>query len=293
MHIHIVTVNSGWILQKTSERLAKKFPEIFTVGHSPSMLADANFYMDVTNCFQNKSPIIDIGFFTHLHEGSMMYAPYQAIHLDHVIHKAQRYYDAFAANGFPKDKMSIAFPFEVEPFFTLKKKTIGIFQRGGFKGKGHDFLMSFFENNIVSKFKWLFVGNGWEPLKDKAEKLHDGISFTHIKDSDLQYEQYPNLYHSCDYVLIPSLWEGGPISVIEAKTCGIPIISSDVGWVDQSEEFFVDHIYDLGDSKSLSRLLSLINESAEDRRLGVASINFENFKNHIVSIVEKIKSKNV
>src|SRR5690606_6380085 len=34
-----------------------------------------------------------------------------------------------------------------------------------------------------------------------------------------------------DYVLIASDYEGGPMCAIEALACGVPLISTEVGWV--------------------------------------------------------------
>lgn len=287
--INIVTVNTGWILQRTSERLAAKFPEIFTVSHEPtnSKDFDANFYMDITNCFHKKSEILDIGFFTHLHEGSMRYAPYQAILLDHVIHKSTRYFEAFKANNFPESKMSIGYPFEVPDTFRFKKPKIGVFQRGKHEGKGHHFLLEFFRRNIVKNFDWMFIGDGWQELVFKAaEKC---VFIDHTTDGYLDYHDYPGLYHSCDYVLIPSLWEGGPISVIEANACGIPIIAPDVGWVNQSDEFLCEYPYRTGDADSLESVLYSLVETRIKKSNSVKNVNYTRFKDHIVSVINKLK----
>jgi len=67
--INIVTVQSGWILQKIAQRIvdANKSECLFSLGTKSSNLVDANFYIDITNCYQRKSQVLDIGYFTHLH----------------------------------------------------------------------------------------------------------------------------------------------------------------------------------------------------------------------------------
>ena len=55
MHIHVVTVSSGWILQKIAERM-KSYNEnpdvVFTVGHTVDYDADVNYYCDLQNCYE-------------------------------------------------------------------------------------------------------------------------------------------------------------------------------------------------------------------------------------------------
>jgi len=42
---------------------------------------------------------------------------------------------------------------------------------------------------------------------------------------------YQAFYEQIDYLLIPSLWEGGPMALQEALACGVPVIAADVGFV--------------------------------------------------------------
>jgi len=60
--INIVTVQSGWILQKIAQRIvdANKSECLFSLGTKSSNLVDANFYIDITNCYQRKSQVLDI-----------------------------------------------------------------------------------------------------------------------------------------------------------------------------------------------------------------------------------------
>ena len=52
MNINIVTVNSGWILQKIAERLYNSNKEIFSISYyEPKNNVDANLYIDIHNCF--------------------------------------------------------------------------------------------------------------------------------------------------------------------------------------------------------------------------------------------------
>jgi len=53
MNINIVTVNSGWILQKIAERLYNSNKEVFSISYyEPKNDADANLYIDIIFNFQ-------------------------------------------------------------------------------------------------------------------------------------------------------------------------------------------------------------------------------------------------
>jgi glycosyltransferase involved in cell wall biosynthesis len=72
-----------------------------------------------------------------------------------------------------------------------------------------------------------------------------------------RYEDIPNFYKEIDYLIVPSVNEGGPIPVLDAIRAGIPIIAPDVGF---SWEFPVIK-YKKGDYKSLKRVVEKLNNS--------------------------------
>ena len=57
--------------------------------------------------------------------------------------------------------------------------------------------------------------------KTKALGLENDVIFTGIMDTSV-------LYQALDLFLFPSLWEGLPLTGIEAQTSGLPIVMSDV-----------------------------------------------------------------
>ena len=69
-------------------------------------------------------------------------------------------------------------------------------------------------------------------------------------------------YRDMDYILVPSLYEGGPMCVVEALACGREVVSSSVGWVDE-----FPHIgFENGNVADLRRvLLELIDKKRELR----------------------------
>ena len=282
MKINIVTVESGWILQKIAERIGRSNPEVFEVSHSPRVDVDANYYVDVQNCYFQKTSTLDIGYFTHLHENSEKSIQDDWLTLDYIIHKCTRYRQVFE-KFYPAEKMSILYPGEISSEFKLKKPLIGIFQRGTYEGKGYFFMKKLAEYDILKKFKFLFVGSGWGDVAHLYRK--NGIEAYYQENED--YSTYPKLYEHIDYLLIPSLWEGGPMSVIEACATGTPIISSDVGWVNL--DFEVDHLYEPDNDQQLAKILEKIHAPIYNRRKKFSKINYKTYGEKLINIVERLK----
>jgi glycosyltransferase involved in cell wall biosynthesis len=280
--INIVTVSSGWILQKIAERTAASRKE-FTVSHSPSNSCKANVYIDIQNCFFKKSSVIDIGVFTHLHENSMKDFQNRYLMCDHIIHMSSRYINQFSER-YPANKMSVALPVDTH-HLSVKKDILGIFQRGGWEGKGHNFMLRMAEEPSMRNFKLLFVGSGWSDVVNKMRNFD--IECEAIESED--YAQYNKLYSRLDYLLVPSLWEGGPISIAEASACGIPVISSDVGFANLDIE--VDFLYPPGSSEDLASILNSIYEKKLARRDRVSGFSYARFADHIINVVDKLELK--
>lgn len=94
--------------------------------------------------------------------------------------------------------------------------------------KNHDFLVNIFkvildrEPNALL----LLVGDGElkEKIKDKVKRLNiaENVIFTGVR-SDI-----PELLSVMDILVFPSLWEGLPVTLIEAQASGLPCVISDV-----------------------------------------------------------------
>ena len=79
------------------------------------------------------------------------------------------------------------------------------------------------------QFHFLFLGEGelLPEIRDmvSAAGLADAFTFFGLSDN-----VYPHLRES-DVFILPSLWEGMPITIIEAMGTGLPIVASDVGGI--------------------------------------------------------------
>lgn len=291
LHINIVTVNSGWILQKIagyiSDALRKTGIDV-TLALEPRQDCDANFYIDIQNCFQSKTKALDIGLFTHLHADDVKNIKSHWLRLDFIMHMCQRYYRAFS-QVYPAERMTVLYPGEILDRFTNKRKVkIGIVQRGEYEGKGFFFMLNLFDEPNSLLREWLhfiFVGKGWDDVVKRYRSL--GIEVTHLKNES--YQAYYDYYQQIDYLLIPSLWEGGPMSLIEAYSQSIPIIAADVGWV---PDHFVDEpwmMFSPGDKRALLDILERICSQSATRRAVAEKFSYANYASKVVSIIRNLK----
>lgn len=94
--------------------------------------------------------------------------------------------------------------------------------------KNHTFLLDIFSEcvKIVPNAKLLLVGDGEERTriqeKTKSLRLEDKVIFTGVR-SDVS-----DLLQAMDVFVFPSLYEGVPVTMIEAQASGLPCVISDV-----------------------------------------------------------------
>lgn len=93
--------------------------------------------------------------------------------------------------------------------------------------KNHIFLVNLFAA-YLEKYPdscLLMVGDGelWDTVKKECQKLHilDRVIMPGAKSNTEEY------YQAMDVFVFPSLWEGLPVTVVEAQASGLPCIISD------------------------------------------------------------------
>lgn len=93
-------------------------------------------------------------------------------------------------------------------------------------GLAVDILMELKKKNYLDKFFLIFIGDG-EERYDVEKKINEAglakfVRFTGFSDNVKQYYKYAFCY------LSTSRWEGMPLSVLEAMSCGVPVVASNV-----------------------------------------------------------------
>lgn len=295
MHVNIVTVSSGWILQKIAERMVKNNHNsevTMTVSHYPDITADVNYYADLQNCYFGLKTNLDIAYFTHADENSKQWLTTllkqrNGYSLDGIVSMNKRYTDMLEEVGYDKNKLTTITPGQTFDIFPLKKTTIGIVSKGGYPGYGQQFMENMLRQYNFEHYNIKILGDGWGNLKAIADSKN--ISLEMLSDSD--YSIYPKFYQDIDYLLIPGLWTAGPMSMQEALSSGVPVIGSNVGFVNY--EFMSDYVFEPNDVQGLINILEEINEPKLKRRAQVSSMTWEKYTKDIIQFITKIKNNKI
>lgn len=295
MDINIVTVRSGWILQKISERTAeacnkKVHGHTMKVSHDPDYGADANYYADLQNCYHGEKTKCDVAYFTHADLNSPQWAmnllrstrSFQ--NLNGIISMNERYTEMLRMIGWPNEKIKTITPGETKDMFPLRKIKLGIVSKGGYPGYGQQFMERMLMSYSFVNYKIKILGDGWDSLRPIA--LRQSVDLELITDKD--YSVYPQFYQDIDYLLIPGLWTAGPISFQEALSTGTPVISADVGFA--GYEFTPDYMFPPNDVNSLSKILNEIQAPVLKRRSQVEHMTWEKYARDVISFINKVKN---
>jgi glycosyltransferase involved in cell wall biosynthesis len=107
------------------------------------------------------------------------------------------------------------------------KKVIGLFGQLKRKKGGLFFLENLIRSGVAEKFHLLFVGDMEKEMHSWLEEKGEQISSTAMPFLD-RYELLP-FYAACDFIAIPSFYDGMPNVLLESAGLKIPTISSSIG----------------------------------------------------------------
>jgi len=134
------------------------------------------------------------------------------------------------------------------------------------KWKGIDTLIKSFEiiNKQVNNVKFLVAGTGSLEGKLRGTKLPIELL------GSVPYEKMPAIYQGSSVVILPSYMEGFPCTCVEALSCEVPVVATDVGDV---KEIVIDKetgaLAKPGDSKGIaSRTVEILKDEGLRRKLG-------------------------
>ena len=106
------------------------------------------------------------------------------------------------------------------------------------------------------------IGDPLEPLKKHSISIYISKEFGFIEP-----EKLPNFYRSFDVFILPSLYEGMPLTALEAMACGLPVVAYRVGGLpDIVFDNFNGYLVNSGDIKGLIEKIELAYENK--KRLG-------------------------
>lgn len=111
--------------------------------------------------------------------------------------------------------------------FTEKDK-VGVVVATFKRQKGHRYLIEAVSNLVQThpEFHVLFVGDG--ELRSEMERLVDNLSLKRTVHFLGTRSDIPSILAASDMFILPSLWEGLPMALIEAMASGLPVVATNV-----------------------------------------------------------------
>ena len=131
--------------------------------------------------------------------------------------------------------------------------------------------------------------NGFHSMKDFMLQIfrEQGVA-EHVEFRDpIPYDTLPALYNSADISVVPSLYDNSPYTCLEAMSCGLPVVSTSAGGMQE----YIDHgkngiIVPPSDVKALAEALTaLLLDPAKRQAYGIAAREkaVQEFKREVVA----------
>ena len=250
-YVNIVTSDTGWILEKLATEISTRLPY---VRHSDTCdpKADIQYYVTYSTWRARLSPI-EVAYFAHLEQDQATRDLFFQVagRVDFCVCHSEIYEQILRGNGVAT-VTTIPPGVDIDTFKPTVK--IGVVGRTYHTGRKGEALVR--QVMDVPGIKWHFTGEGWPgpALNIPGSKL-------------------PDFYNEMDYILVPALYEGGPMCVVEALACGTPVIAPPIGWVPK-----FPHIeFKTGDANDLRRVLEGVVAERNKLRESAAGHTWDNW----------------
>ena len=112
--------------------------------------------------------------------------------------------------------------------FTKANYIAALCGRIEFKQKGHDVLLKALTRHIDVFSDWTILVVGTGPDQDCLEKMVIDYGLSHIVQIIPWQANMSEVYSAIDMLIMPSLYEGVPVVMLEAMYYRLPIIGSDI-----------------------------------------------------------------
>ena len=207
--VYALLSDRGWILERLAQEISKVYPN-FSYGTEQPSDVDIVYYMTYSS---RKQPFdgVEIGYFTHIEEGlpaeKIFYDVAES--MDACVTQACLYKSVLNQRGIENVH---TIPCGIDHNEFTPRLQIGVVGRTYHTGRKGERLIA--ELMDMEHVQFHFTGDGWP-----GTPLH------------IEHGKMGDFYRAMDYVLVPSLYEGGPMCVPEALACGVPVIAPEIGWV--------------------------------------------------------------
>ena len=316
--IYINTIPS-WIINKMAHRIKNHHTtehDVVIRESGESVCGAINIYMDILGKYRRQKdgdPAgTHVGLFTHRDDwlngfkymDKWLSTNDQSLgwsRLDGIMVLCRRYYDILRQYGYGGELETIITS-NASSDFGLSPIRMLVCQRGESAHYGKSFLMELASKHVslMRYFEFTFAGFGWLDVVECFNSV--GIRSTYVDiTGDLHSDQnnveypftYQSLYNWCDYLFVPILETAGPLSMLEAASCGKPIITSDVGFANY--EIKPEYSYVPGNVDECCSILDkiymerLIRSSSVD----ALSLSWEQYANSVVNFAVQVYEKRV
>ncbi|WP_372624522.1 glycosyltransferase, partial [Falsiroseomonas sp.] len=247
--VNIVTSDRGWVLERLAGELAARLPYV-AFGEGPDRDAAIQYYMTYSARRRRLSPV-ELAYFAHLEPDPATRESFFATArtVEHCVCHS-RPYEAMLREAGITGVTTIPPGVDLDAF--RPRLRIGVVGRTYHTGRKGEHLVA--QVMDIPEIEWAFTGEGWP---GPALKLPP--------------EALPDFYRGLDYVLVPALYEGGPMCVVEALACGTEVIAPPIGWVPE-----YPHVeYRAGDAADLRRVLLALIEKKRALRASVLGLGWD------------------
>lgn len=226
MKVNVVTQDTSWILKRIAEESIKYLDDA-TITDTFDLKADINFFVNYAMVNQRVIGLdtINVAYFTHKDPKFAKEWERAEKVCKAGVYMAERY------------KPNVPITKKIYPTgldkLTHEKLIIGVAGRVYDRGRKGEDLLREIDKCFPDGIEWRFLGRGWDSLP-----WHNDFELVQWESDEKSIEFYQNL----DLFICASKKEGGPIPIMEAIKCGVPIISTDVGNREEWEDYV--HIVD-------------------------------------------------
>ena len=285
MRVHLISPNDNWILEKIASKLMEINGLDIQMSNSQEINYEADLNYFVNWCYwkilypELDKPEGTLVFFTHFDSHSEKYMDVLD-KADHIAVMSLHGKEVLLNKNIAYEKIHVVEGFGTLDDLPYRKIKLGISGRPKADGrKGDDVLIKLSEHLDAEIFEFVFENDSWESV---GMKMNDDNGM--FSGSPIIRE---NFWNSIDYYLSPSHSEGGPMDMLNAVKCGIPIISELIGFAPElctSE----DIIYK--DYEDLLLNLQFIQKAKLDKIAKMKRHTWDNFKDWHLKLFEEINA---
>jgi len=200
-----------------------------TSSASPAPAADLNYYvpfhgilnLDAEELAQSKHVVL----YTHTNPGMEEAAISALARADRIICMSYAGRQELLDASVPREKLWMAYPGVND--YAMRRRIVGIVgteQPNGRKNAG--MLLDLAWNMDCKPFHFAIVGQGWDYIVEQARLA--GMSVEIFESLDAK--NMGKFYNGLDALLCTGRIEGGPLPLLEALACGVPVFSPDYGY---------------------------------------------------------------